>query len=96
MKRFEAGETPIPLPELELLTNTLEFPVSELFEQDTLLGQWISAQSGINEFLTLPAEVQAFITKPVNQPYLEIAMKLSQLSANELRGIAESLLEITI
>ena len=84
------------MPELELLTNTLEFPIGGLFELDTLLGQWISAQSGINEFLALPAEVQAFITKPVNQPYLEIAMRLSQLSADELRRIAESLLEITI
>lgn len=96
MKRFEAGETPIPLPELELLTNSLEFSMQELFEHETLLGQWIGAQSSVDEFLSLPAELQQFVTKPVNQPYLEIALKLSRLSAEELRGIAENLLEITI
>jgi len=96
MKRFEAGETPIPLPELELLTNSLEFSLHELFETETLLGQWIAAQSSVNDFMALPAEIQEFITKPINQPYLEIAIKLSRLSAEELRGVAETLLEITI
>ena len=96
MKRFEAGETPIPLPELELLTNSLDITISEFSEQESPIGQWIGAQSGVSQFLSLPTEIQAFITKPVNQPYLEVAMKLSKLSVEELRTIAESLLEITI
>jgi len=39
--------------------------------------------------------VRAFISKPVNLPYLELAMRLSDLSAEKLRGVAEGLLEIT-
>jgi transcriptional regulator with XRE-family HTH domain len=96
MKRFEAGETPIPLPELELLSNTLEIPLADFFEGETKIGKWISAQDNIHEFLSLPSEVQQFITKPTNLPYIQIAMKLSNLSAEQLRTIAESLLEITI
>ena len=96
MKRFEAGETPIPLPELELLSNSLKIPLSEFFEQDSAIGRWIDAQDNIHQFLSLPLELQQFVTKPTNQPYLEVAMKLSELSADQLRTIAESLLEITI
>ena len=96
MKRFEGGETPIPLPELELLTNALDITLTEFYEQDSPIGEWISAQSGVAQFLSLPVEIQQFITKPVNQPYLEVAIKLSKLSAKDLRHIAESLLEITI
>jgi hypothetical protein len=44
----------------------------------------------------MPVEMQEFITKPINRPYIEVAMKLSSLSADELRAIAEGLLEITI
>jgi len=96
MKRFETGDSPVPLPELELLSNTLEFTLSDLFEIETDVGKWIAAQSGINEFLELPTDLQRFITKPVNRPYLEVAKKLSTLTADQLREIAESLLEITI
>jgi len=96
MKRFEAGETPVPLPELELLSNLLEIPLSDFFENDTQIGKWIGAQDNIGQFLSISPEIQDFVTKPTNQPYLEIAMKLSELSADQLRSIAESLLEITI
>ncbi len=96
MKRFEGGETPIPLPELELLTNTLQLNLSELKEEESSVGKWIHAQSSISEFLELPYHLQIFVTNPLNKPYIELAQKLSSLSAEELRTIAESILEITI
>lgn len=96
MKRFESGSSPIPLPELELLCQVLELSISDLFEFETEVGKWITAQSGLAEFLTLPTDLQNFITKPVNRPYLEVANRLSSLSADQLREIAESILEITI
>ena len=43
----------------------------------------------------LTPEMQQFVEKPVNQPYLEIAMRLSELPVDKLRTLAESLLEIT-
>jgi hypothetical protein len=35
------------------------------------------------------------MVKPVNEPYIALAKKLSELPANKLRSIAEGLLEIT-
>jgi transcriptional regulator with XRE-family HTH domain len=96
MKRFETGESSIPFPELELLSNVLKLPLLKFFEQETLIGKWITARAGVEEYLNLPTEIQSFVTNPTNLPYLELAQKLSGLSADQLRSIAESLLEITI
>lgn len=96
MKRFETGNSPVPLPELELLSNLLKISLSEFYSVETDAGKWIRSQAGISKFLALPEDLQDFVSTPINRPYLEIAKKLSNLSADQLRGIAESLLEITI
>ena len=41
-------------------------------------------------------ELRAFVSKPSNIPFLELAMKLSKMDAKKLRDIAESILEITL
>jgi hypothetical protein len=43
----------------------------------------------------LSPELQTFVAQPVNTLYLEVAMRLSRLSVEHLRSVAESLLEIT-
>ena len=96
MKRFEAGESSVPFPELELLSNVLKLPLQKFGEQESEVGKWITAKAGVEEYLNLPTDIQAFITNPVNLPYLELAKRLSGLSADQLRSVAESLLEITI
>ena len=50
----------------------------------------------IINFIELPIELQEFILKPVNQPYLEIAQKLSRMSVDKMRDVAEGLLDITL
>jgi hypothetical protein len=40
--------------------------------------------------------MQSFVCQPVNRPYLELAMKLSDLSREKLRAVAEGLLDITL
>jgi len=96
MKKYETGDHTMSVPELELLTNTLGVSMNTFREHESVVGQWIAAQAGINEFLSLPTNVQVFITTPVNLPYIELAEKLSKISADQLRSIAEGLLEITI
>jgi transcriptional regulator with XRE-family HTH domain len=50
----------------------------------------------LEDFPDISEELREFITKPVNLPYLELAMRLSRMDAKKLRDIAESLLEITL
>ena len=95
IQRYEMGQQAIPLPDLELLASTLEIRNDELFDQRGLIGKWRSDKVTAQNIMDLPPEVRAFVSKPVNLPYLELAMRLSDLSAEKLRGVAEGLLEIT-
>ena len=65
-------------------------------DPESLVGSWFVEQDHMHEYLTLPQELQEFIGKPVNRPYLELAIRLSELKVERLRALAEGLLEITL
>jgi transcriptional regulator with XRE-family HTH domain len=96
LKAYELGERPIPLPQLEGLVGLLGGQFEAMFDQSGPVGQWMSQQKAIQDFLQLPVELQNFVCKPINTPYLELAQKLSGMSAEKLRGVAEDLLNITL
>jgi len=96
MERIEEGQTSIPLPLLDCLCSEYELPMIALLSQH---GESPDASSphpnGDALGKTIPADLVEFIQNPANQPYLELAKRLSELDAAKLRGIAEGLLEIT-
>jgi len=96
IKAYELGERPIPLPELEILVSTLGGRVESFFDRSGPIGQWMTNEEAIQSFLELSDELREFIAKPVNRPYLELAMKLSEMSKDKLRSVAEDLLDITL
>jgi transcriptional regulator with XRE-family HTH domain len=95
LKRYELGETAVPTPILEILASTYNTPIEQFYDQHGPIGKWRSQQGNMQRFLDLPPDLQQFISKPVNRPYLELAMRLSDLSVEKLRAVAEVLLEIT-
>lgn len=95
LKRYELGEIPMPVPELEVLALTMDVSIERFYDQHGPIGKWRMRQGSYQKFLELPPDIQSFISKPVNRPYLELAMRLSDLSAEKLRAVAEVLLEIT-
>jgi transcriptional regulator with XRE-family HTH domain len=95
LKAYEMGERPIPLPELESLIALLGGQIEAVFDQTGPVGQWMSQQKAVQDFLQLSPELQNFVSKPVNRPYLDLAMKLSGMSTEKLRSLAEDLLDIT-
>ena len=96
IKAYELGERPIPLPELEVLLSVLGGRIENFFDRNGPVGQWMVNQEAIQSFLELPDELREFAAKPVNRPYLELAMKLSDMSKDKLRSVAEDLLDITL
>jgi hypothetical protein len=96
IKAYELGERTIPLPELEALLTALGGRIETFFDQSGPIGQWMTDQKSMQQFLDLPKELQAFVCQPVNRPYLELAMKLSSMSTDKLRSVAEGLLDITL
>ncbi|MBK9924507.1 MAG: helix-turn-helix transcriptional regulator [Anaerolineales bacterium] len=95
IKAYELGERPIPLPELEVLVSKLGGRIENFFDRSGPVGQWLTNQEAIQNFLELPDELRQFVSTPVNRPYLELAMKLSNMSRDKLRSVAEDLLDIT-
>jgi transcriptional regulator with XRE-family HTH domain len=96
LQSYEQGEVPIPLPELEILIQVLNNSMADFEDQASPVGNWFVEQRNMREFLELPKELREFIGKPVNRPYLELAIKLSELKVERLRALAEGLLEITL
>jgi len=95
IKAYELGERPMPLPELEALIKALGGRVESFFDRTGPIGQWLMNEEAIRDFLELPLELRQFVAMPVNRPYLELAMKLSNMSRDKLRSVAEDLLDIT-
>lgn len=95
LKKYEMGERPIPLPELEVFLKILGGRIETFFDQGGPIGQWMLQQKAIQHFLELPPELQAFVSQPINKSYLELARKLSDMSTDKLRSVAEDILDIT-
>ncbi len=95
IKAYELGERPIPLPELEILVKTLGGRVESFFDRSGPVGQWMLSEEAVQHFLEMPAELREFVALPVNRPYIELAMKLSNMSRDKLRSVAEDILDIT-
>jgi transcriptional regulator with XRE-family HTH domain len=95
LSAYEFGERPIPLPDLEALVQRLNLNMEDLLESHGTVGEWDSAQRAVERLKDMPSDLRDFVTQPANEHYLRLAHKLSELPADKLRGIAESLLEIT-
>jgi transcriptional regulator with XRE-family HTH domain len=93
---YESGNEAVPLAHLEALAALYQMPVSQFYDQHGPVGKRRAQQEISQKFNELPAEMQQFVTNPMNRPYLDLAVRLSALSADKLRAVAEGLLEITI
>ena len=93
---YEEGRLAIPAPQLELLVGELGGSIQEFTGGKGPVGDWIREQYNIGNLLSMPAELQDFVCRPYNLPYLEIAHRLSTMEVNKLRNVAEGILEITL
>ncbi len=96
LKAYEMGERSISLPELEAIIAALGARIEDYFDQSGPVGKWMTEQTAMLKFLELPEDMQIFACQPINRPYLELAMKLSEMSKDRLRSVAEGLLDITL
>jgi transcriptional regulator with XRE-family HTH domain len=99
ISNYEYGKTGIPLQSLEILTEYLNVSLSYFMENGLARKNEPVEQAPtldeITEYSQLPPEVREFLSNPANLLYVNIAMKLSELSAETLRALAEGLLEVT-
>lgn len=96
LESYELGEKPIPLPDLEIISRALSRPIKDFQDRHGPIGRWTTQQRMIQDFTALDPDLQSFVCKPVNRPYIELAQRLSEMSVEKLRAVAEGLLEITL
>jgi transcriptional regulator with XRE-family HTH domain len=96
LEAYELGQAAIPLPVLEYLGNTYNHPIDDFQARQDPVGARVSQQRTLDDFLELSPELQAFVSKPINRPYLELAQRLSEMSVDKLRSVGEGILEITL
>jgi transcriptional regulator with XRE-family HTH domain len=96
MSRYEQGEKPIPIVELEAMAEALELPLNHFLDEGVgPVGERQQREKEWRLFTDLSPEVRAFVLEPANRSYLQLAMSLSDIPADGLRDIAANLLEIT-
>ncbi|MGQ9908065.1 MAG: helix-turn-helix domain-containing protein [Candidatus Flexifilum sp.] len=93
---FELGEIPIPMHELTVLAHVVGKNLSYFLESDSHIGEFLAMREAWKTFTELPEEVRRFASNPLNGGYIEFAMMLSQMPADRLRRMGESLLNITL
>ncbi|MBN1966880.1 MAG: transcriptional regulator [Anaerolineae bacterium] len=93
---YELGLRPIPLPVLVTLAHAVKVNLSYFLEDGNRIGDSLAMQADLKAIADMPDEMRRFVAAPVNQAYLELAMRLAQMSSNELRAIAEAILNITL
>lgn len=93
---YELGQRAIPTPVLMSLAHACHVSLSYFLENGNRVASFLALQEDLKQFGELPEDLRRFVSSPVNQPYLQLAMKLAQMGTDELRGIAAAILDITL
>ena len=95
LEAYELGQQAVPIHELQTIANALSVSIDDLLDDHGSIGTWLRRQTEFARFAELPDDTREFILKPINHSYIELARRLSGLSVQRLRGIAEGILDIT-
>jgi len=96
LKSYEKGKFAVPIAELNALLRLYGQELGELVVDSGPIADWAHEKNAGTAFVELPKDLQDFVLKPINRPYLEIAQKLSKMSVDQMRDVAEGLLDITL
>jgi transcriptional regulator with XRE-family HTH domain len=93
---YERGTRSIPMPDLEILAERLERRIDDYIDTEGPIGTQEMQLKTVDMFSNLQPDLREFLSNPVNEPYLRLAKRLSELDVDRLRTVAEGLLEITL
>lgn len=97
LEACEAGTAELPVAQLELAAEACGVPIAQFFDEDLFApSEEERRMRDLHRLDELPPDLREFVLKPSNVLYLKIAKQISSLSADTLREIAETLLDITL
>lgn len=93
---YERGNRSITLPDLEIIAERLGRRVEDYIDSEGPIADHEMQLKTIEMLSNLESDLREFLSNPVNEPYLQLAKRLSELDVDRLRTVAEGLLEITL
>lgn len=96
VEQYELGERSLPMSELSALASTVRKPMRYFLESTGYIGDFLALREQWQHFAKMPADLREFAANPLHVGFLEIAMQLSQMPADRLRRVGESILNITM
>ncbi len=93
---YELGETPIPMHHLTVLASHVGKNLNYFLESSSQLGELLAIREMWKHFTELPQPLREFAANPTNIGFIELAYMLSQMPADKLRKMGESMLDITM
>lgn len=94
LEHYEMGDLPIPMHELTVISNAVHKNISYFLESSSHLGELLGMREEWKHFTKLPEDIRRFAANPLNIGFIEIAIMFSQMPADRLRKIGESVLNI--
>lgn len=96
IQRYENGEIPIPMHELQTLARSVKKTMSYFLESSGKIGELLATREEWKHFSELPDDIRAFAANPLNVGFIEIAIMLSQMPTDKLRRVGSSIVDITM
>jgi transcriptional regulator with XRE-family HTH domain len=96
LRSYEEGDRPIPLPDLEAVLGIIGRSVEDYLDREGPVADWDTLQQALDTILSLPPELREFLASPASVPYLRMGHRLSAMPVDQLRNVAELLLDITL
>ena len=96
ISQYEQGAREMPLAELEMAAERCGQTMAEFMDDEAIpLSPAEQRRRMVDRLDELPPDMREFILNPTNTLYLRVAMLASTMKADQLRLIAETLLDIT-
>ncbi len=96
IEQYELGDIAMPMHELTVLSNAVGKNISYFLESRSHLGELLAMREEWKHFTKLPEDIRKFAANPLNIGFIEIAIMFSQMPADRLRKVGESVLNITM
>lgn len=96
IEQYELGEVPIPMNHLQELAFILRKGMDYFLESSSTIGELLRIREEWKQFSAMDEELRKFASNPLNLGFLRIALMFSKMPTEELRKVAEGMLEITM
>ena len=96
IQQYELGETVIPMNHLSVLASAVNRNMDYFLESTGIVGELLQMRAEWQKFMDLDEDVRQFAANQTNLGFIKIAMMFSHMPTQELRKVAEGMLEITM